>query len=505
MASKKIMAFEDHAETTQQTEQPSEHLVSLDASPTFQLLEQSGHTSEAIGQEIADIVQTSTALEAAADALGRAMGEGQMGVHGVRFANLAIESITGTLQGRSQRLAVCVEQYQRDPLTALKTAMEGVQTQADELWASIKAKLGALAQALGEKLKFFKDSMAHLEQRLLVSASNVERMQGEARSAFLKPQDWFIDVCYLGQAPPAGLKGIGKAVEDLLSESSHALSRSCHQYTQWLEENYAQATLDPNVFKGLKFKKCDFLIQNQKEFTLEQKPGLIKAQEGCAFYRGGELPGGKALFVHLSQDDEAGAAAIDALSKVYYQLEAFEPLSYNRTRLAITAGASLPVALYVGSVGGAVLGGAAGAVIAGTAPSAVSDASDYTKDADNNTHREGALPDADMVFHTLSQSQAKAVLSDVESGVQALRRMGEVVFKEVWLDEKFSQRMDSIIDKTETGSDENRLSVRLLKNTCFAIFELQGSFSSNVITYALRTYDSMLNYTEKSALQYHLT
>jgi hypothetical protein len=486
MTSKKIMAFEDHAQAMQQTEQQSADLVSLSTDPAFQMLEQSGHTSEAIGQELSDIVQTSTALEAAADALGRASGAGQMGVHGVRFANLAIESITSALSGRSERLAVCVQQYQQDPLGALTAAMQSVQAQADGLWASIKAKLIAMAQALGEKLRLFKHSVTKLEQRLSEATSSVGRMQSEARCGFLKPQDWFVDVCYLGHAAPAGLMGVGQAVEGLLSECTTTLSRFCLKYTQWLHEHGEHAKTDPSVFKSLKFKQCDFLIQDQKEFTVEGTLGLLKAQAGCAFYRGRELPGGKALFVHMSKTDEVGAAGIDALAKVNYQLDAFEPAAYNRMKLAVTAAASLPVTLYASSVAGAVLGGAAGGVTALELPPSTP-------------------VDKDMVFHTLSQSQAQGVLSDVTSGVQALRRLGEVMFKEVWVDEAFSQRMNSIINSTQTHSDENRLSVRLLKNTCFAIFELQGSFSSNVITYALRTYDSMLNYAEKSALQHHST
>jgi hypothetical protein len=545
MATKRIMAFEDNevAEISitelQANEQQAAALVSIATDPEFQQLEQSDHTTEVIGQEIAAVAQTSTALEAMADALHRASSEGQMGVHGVRFANLAIESLTSGSEGRSARLAISVEAYRQDPKAALKAAMEDVQAQSDGLWATIKAKLGAMAQALSEKFKFFKNNIAKLEQRLHGVDSVVKGMDGEVRCPFLKPQDWFLDLCYLGKAAPIGLEGIGKSVEKLLTESTNLLSQSSKRYIQWLGSNRDKALIEPAVYNNLKFKKNDFLIQNQKEFSQDRKLVLHKASEGCAFYRGDELPGGKSLFAHLCKTDESGAAAIDALGEVEYTLSPFEPASYNRMKLAITAAIALPIAAYVGAVGGSILGafvgatigGIAGAVATGTAGGVLTGATvtgvvgsyagaaggaylvakdaahkvlDYSKekDADGNAYGKNAAIDKDMVFYTLTKSNATSVLSDVKSGIQAMHRMEQVMFKEVWADKTFIRQMDDIIEGTEASGQSDRVSIRLLKNLCFAIFNLQVSFSSNVVAYALRTYNSMLNYVEKSALQY---
>lgn len=519
----------------QQNESDASALTGIAKNTEFLQLQESDQDTESLRADISADVEESVSMEAMADELDRAMAQEQLSISGVLFANLAIESLSSRTSGQKALPSLSMETYKKDPQKAIQAAMEDIKERASELWEGVKIKMASLADSLGAKLRAFQSNIARLEKRAVqvqIQLNVVKEKLGKdakPRVPILKPQDWFIDLCYHGKPPPPALRGVGKQVEGLLNETGRVVSGAVRNYSEWMKRNHAAALGDVDVFKSLKFRAGDFLVLHSKQFDENRKLGLNKPAPGNSFYRSDELPGGMALFTQVCKQDENGAASIQAVSRIEYQIREYDPTSYSRIKLAILAVIGVPVAAYLSFMGAAFVAantgaafaagmssGAKGALIfSGTAfkegsglvddiKGAIDKAKDFVKDKDSNGDAYGSSLklDKDMVFETLSPSEAQGVLSDLAAGVKAMRTWENLVFKEMWADEAFSDLMDKTILNKEKRDEANRVSVRLLKNLCFAILNLQTSLSTGIITYALRTYNAMLNYVQKSIYQY---
>ena len=528
------MAFEGLEEDVtpeelEAAEAQSTQLVSLGNDPEFQKLEEADDVGKAIQDTIGNTVEASTALEALSDALNASIKAGGLDKHGMMFANLAVESVR-TLHGvENDRLAISVESYRQDPLAALKTAMEDIQIQSQGLWSSIKEKLSTMAASLVAKLRSFKANVIKLEKRVNEVEALISHIGSSDKPSFgaLKPHDWFIDLCYHGKAAPKGLVGIGPAVDKLLKETADVLVSSVGKYNGWIKSNHSKALQDTTVFNSLKYKTSDFLILNQKQFTDERRVGWFKAIEGFSHYRSEELPGGMALFAHLARTDCSGVSAVPALDSIFYTLAQYDPVSYNLMKGALYTIGGLTLGSFVGIVVG--LGFAAPAIY--SAVSATSSAAmlasattagviastgakvgqgvggymgfkkGYEKDANGKLYGNKIKLTKDMLFETLTVAEMKRVISEVKKGIQALKAWETTIFKEIYKDKEASGIIDDFMYDAEPGTN-NRTSVRLLKELCFAVFGLTNALSYKSGSYALRTYNSMLNYVQKSSYQY---
>ena len=522
-----IMAFEGLEDTLNlaelnESETLSFKLVSVEHDPELQGMHESEALTAALTDEVTQTVEKSSSLEAMSDALSRSLAVEELSLHAVHFANLAIESMGYS----SRRLAISTEAYKQNPKHAIQVAIEDLREKASSLWSSVKEKMGSLAQALGAKLGLFKSSIEVLKKRVVEARTllgTAKSQHKEARLNVLKPQDWFVDLCYLGKAAPTGLVGTGKLVEQLLDQSSTLIVRTVNDYIDWVKKNHDKALTDPEVFKTLKFKRSSFLMLDQKVFTPGRNIGLAKVSAGCEFNRSHELPGGMALYAHLYHSDVEGADSVQAIGEVSYSIAAFDPFAYSRIKMAILAVIGIPLMAYVSQIVGLGIAAAGAETMAsgGLAAGAIAVVGDgmgasasfksatdallslaKQKDAGGNHFGSSVKIEKHMVFRTLTLAQAEKVLADVESGIAAMHKWQSVAMKEVWADQAYADLVDKTINRKETGDGVNRTAVRVLKQLLFAVVKLQVSVSSNTMTYALRTYNSMVNYVMKSMYQY---
>lgn len=501
----------------EEAEQLSAELVSAEADPEYQELQQLEVSGRASASAITNTVQTTTALEAMRDALGRASDEQALGIAGVHFANLAIESVTERFGHTPERLTISVEGYRNDPKEALAAAMEDLRVQSDGLWGTIKAQLTQMADALVTKLSSFKKNVGRLETRVAEVTAKVEAVPKEAVMNFgaLKPQDWFVHLCYHGKAAPKGLVGIGPAVEDLLNKSSKVMLSTVGRYNGWIKSNAQKALEDAEVFSSLRYKTSDFLILNQKAYDEKRRIRYTKADAGYRYYQSDELPGGMAFYSHLASADASGPGAVTSLANIRYQIEPYDVFSYNRVKAAVMMAAVVALSGYVGQA--VTLGYVIPMIKAGNAGSAMAavgatyvasmGASHAAKYRGHDKGSDGKYATGndlkltkDMIFETLTIPEAKRVLKEVTSGVKALRDWEHNSFKEVFKDKEAADLIERMIHAK--ASEDNRASARLLKKLCFAVLELQVTMAGQAMTYALRVYNAMLNYVQKSTYQY---
>lgn len=523
-----LSALEEAVAQLQQEEVKANELVSSEKDPEFQKLEEADLVGAAIQKDVIASVEASTALEAMAGALNKAMLDGDMSVHGIKFANIAIESLNASYGIKTTKLAISVEDYKQDPTRALKAAMEDIEVQSQSLWSSIKEKMVNMADSLVVKLSSFRKNIVRLELRMGQVEALVNKIDNGAQMRFtaLKPQDWFIDLSYHGKAAPKGLVGIGPAVEKLLKESVTVMTSVVGKYNGWIKANHEKAMSDSAAFSSLKYATRDFLILNQKPFDDSRRVVFTKASEGCGFYRSEELPGGMALYTHLAKKDHSGFVAISCLSEVNYRLAQFDPVSYNLVKGVITTCIGAAFGVFVGA---AVVAGFAYPLVAGTgaatklaatasvaagAYDTLSSAvefgavaggftggiSSFDKNSEGLRYGSKVKLTKEMVFQTLSLVEAKRVLAEIKRGIASMKAWETTVFKETYRDKEAADIIEKLLKRNTVKADG--ASVRLLKNLCFAIFNLQVSMSGKTLSYAIRTYNSMLNYVQKSSYQY---
>ena len=451
-----------------------------------------------VSEQINSDTDADIALEAITNYLSTTLNNGLHNEHTLSMANVAIESIYNRVNLKSDKITFSMEDYKKDPQESIRLALQDIKEKAASLWASVKQKITLLARFLGEKMNYFKRNLSNMKADIvrLEKIFNALDSKAEAKSKFLKPQSWFIDLMYSDKGMPEGLEGVGKAVEQLLREHSKMATSSVSKYTQWLINNYKKAETDSSAFSTLKISPNEFLLTGSNVF--DRSIGLKRPIGENMFYRSKELPGNKAFYTQVRPRDKTGISSIGTLSDVGFGIYDFDPQSYKLDRMKIVkiaAAGSIPWALGIAAITASSVVAAGAGLAYGVSLGAMINKA-KVEGTGNVIHI-----DKNMVFKTLSLIEVKKSISDLKSGVISLEKWYVSVFENNWK----QTELDKIINDV-TGLDRvsvnNNSSFRALKRYCMALLNLMSSTTVATHIYAFKTYGSMINYIDKSMHQY---
>jgi len=369
----------------------------------------------------------------------------------------------------------------------------------EDINVAVKEKITLLAKFLGEKMNYFKRNLSNMRAnvvRLEKILGTIDRSE-QAKSKYLKPQNWFIDLMYSDKGMPIGLTGIGKAIEDLIHSHRKMATTSVNKYTKWLLANYKQAQSDSKAFGTLKISPSEFILQGSSEFN--RSIGLKRPLGDNVFYRGKELPGNKAFYTQVRPKDKIGISSIGTIADVGFGIYDYDPQSYRLNRLNLYNISKISTISWVASMvlTFPLIGVTVGASVASLGPALYAI---YKSSAIAETGNNVRI-DKSMVFETLTIDQIKNVLNEVNKGIKELHNWHNDVFENNWK----KPELDSIINNI-TGLDRievnNNSSFRALKRYCMALLNLMNSTTIGVHAYAFKTYGAMINYADKSLKQY---
>jgi hypothetical protein len=477
-----------------------EGLVSIEADSDFlQMQEAEADGNESI-KSVIEETQASTALEAIASYLGNEIATEGYDIHTLHMTNVAVESICNKVDFKSTSVAFSLESYKADPKAELTAAMEGIKARASALWASVKDKIATVAKYLGEKLNYFKRNLA----KLMARTTRLENMLSKAddskgpKVVLLKPQSWFIDLMYTDGGMPKGMVGVGKDVESLLKSHTRMATDSFNKYSKWLTTHYKEAETNIRTFDTLRVSKNDFLVFNSTEFN--RSIGKRIPHDDNMFYRSPELPGGMAFYTEIRPNDTNGTKGISTLNDADFFIDKFDPQSYKIQRKILAEfSATSSFAWAAGSflTVGTGLGALSAILAVGWGVNAFYQ---NNKAKIESTGKKFTIP-KEMRFNTLTLAEAKKSLADVRLGIKALQEWYKAVFEANWTGGEIDKVINGIIglDRVEVSTNP---SFRALKRYCTALLNLMYSLTSNTHSYAFKTYNSMLNYTERSLRQY---
>jgi hypothetical protein len=451
--------------------------------------------------EITEETEASTALEAIASFLNASMESHTFDKVTLSMANVAVESICERVHFNSTKVAFSMETYSADPKKTLDVALEDIRERANAIWDSVKVKIASIARYLGEKMNYFKRNLAKLKARTdrLESEVNKHTSSEEAKSKFLKPDNWFINLMYSDKAMPVGLDGVGKAVESLLTENRKIATGTVDTYTKWLLTNCKNGSVED--FSTLKVHKDDFLLSGSTAFNRSIE--MLKPKGDNMFYRSKELPGNKAFYTEIQPKDKSGAGSIKMLNDVNFFMDNYDPQSYKlRLKKISEIQASSAVTWAFATAALAVIGFStiATGMAAGTLGYGLMSYLNNNKSKVENTGHELSI-DKDMLFHTLTIAEAKKVISDTRAGIKALQSWYTEVFEKNWKGDELDHIFNNVIG-TNRVEVNNSTNFRSLKLYCSALMNLMYNVTTNIHMYAFRTYNSMLNYVDKSIRQY---
>lgn len=481
-------------------EKDNSDISSIETSSEYGDLLASDDKCKTVSNEINNETEADVALETIANYLNNSLEESTFDKHTLNMANVAIESICENVNFKSSKNAFSLETYAINPKAAISAALEDIKERAAALWMSVRNKISELAQYLGEKMNYFKRNLSKMKYNVKLLEQKLSKIESnaEAKAKILKPQNWFIDLMYSDQGIPDGLAGVAGAVEQLLNDHRKIAVTSIEKYTRWLVSNYKEAEVDSKVYSTLKVYKNEFIIPGSTEFN--RSIGLKKPLGDCVFYRSKELPGNKAFYTEVKPKDYTGISGIGTISTVNFRIDHYDPQSFKMRMLNLQRISSMSVASWLLSTG--IYIGLTGSmsVPVGIAAVGVTLYTLYNSAKVKDTGVRVKI-EKDMVFKTLTLTEVRNVISDLKSSIVSLEKWYSDIFENNWK----QAELDKII-KNVTGINRvevnNSSSFRALKRYCMALLNLMNSTTVGIHAYAFKTYNSMINYVDKSLRQY---
>ncbi len=447
--------------------------------------------------EINENVEADVALEAISNYLNESLSNNTLNNTTLAMANVAIESICSNVNYKSEQLVFSMEAYNADPSGSIKLALEDIKERAAALWTAVKNNITTLAKYIGEKMNFFRRNLSNMKADILQLEKGLGNINKKtvAKSKYLKPQGWFIDLMYSDKGMPDGLKGIGDDVDELLKDHRKMATTCMGKYSKWLTSNYREAQRDPKVFNTLKVSKDEFLLKGAKEFN--RSIGFKAPHNENMFYRSKELPGNKAFYTSVKPLDRTGISAIGLLADVSFRIDDYDPQSYKLKMVQLTKIAALATPAWAAALALTlpVAGAVAGVALYGASLGAI-----ISNAKVENTGNTVSIED-DMVFKTLSLDECKRVLNELSRGAKLLQEWYTDVLEKDWTNSGIGDAYSDILGFSRIEVYNNS-GFRALKRYCMALIHLMSATTVGTHVYAFRTYDAMMNYVYKSLRQY---
>lgn len=355
-------------------------------------------------------------------------------------------------------------------------------------YSGIKKKLTSLAKHVAEVLAFFGRNLMKLKIRLkLLEQSLAEMKQEHPKLNAIKAENWCEYLCYSNKGFVGGLTGIGEAIEELISSHRKMSTDAVHKYTGWLKDNRAFFRDAPDTqavvgqFSELTSNSNEFLLPNMSLFN--RTIGLDEPADGFAFYRSKELPGGRAFYSEVCPGESKSTDVISALSGLNFRVDYFDPTSYKTMKMKVVAAVAIPMTMWLAYVNPA-LGLVAGA---GTALY-------LSQQKINGSGSEQVRMTKDMVYPCLTRVQLEKVVQVVKENIKALEKWDRDVLQDAWK----ANDIDEVIASVTDGEVEHPV----LKSYCNALLALIAKIGSGVQNYAFRVLNAMINFAQKSQIQY---
>ena len=443
--------------------------------------------SERANEEIQNNVGALVTLESIADHLRNNLNTGAAGL---TYANLALEAFSTRYKVPLDKFhTLNLESCEKDPVKEAELVLEGIgdtlsvvgQRLAKSLSNSITnvtAMLGSI-KAQNSKLG---EQIIDLER--LLEAKKKENINGP-KSLLLQPKRWFANLCFHASAPSRGLTEIHPLVQYALSGTLDITKSQTAKYVQWINRNKNNVS-DPSVFASLNYKTQDFVLKDSTKFN--GRLNDIKPDDGEAIYRSKELPGGQAVYAHVSDKDLSGVAVNEALWNTWWRIEDFDAVQYQnyKTKLFLFAmllpntwGILVENYLQTGNI--------------------------LTTRTEKRTE-DGQLAQQpkvkitrDFAFETLSIPEIERVIREAKEGQKSIDRWlveTNQIVRGLYIPELTPAANDIEKQKKKSGTQ------RALLDLMHSVSGLHENVTRCVPAYAIRTYTSMLRYATRSLAQY---
>jgi hypothetical protein len=466
MARNKIMLALEEAVAEVQTLDNTFSLLPNEPLEEISCLEVADCTCARLAEEIVVAKDARIALEAIARYLSKVPQE-QFNDTSLKLANISIESICLNTNLPVSKMSFSMESYTKDPKVALEEALLDIEDKSKAIWKMISEKVSLLLIMTADKMDMVKRGIAKLEAR--VDKLELMVLSKEGKTALLeytRPSFNFTNLLYSHKGFPENGTGVMADLDKLMTVHAATFDSMISRSINWLSVNAPKVAYPSKIADSF---SIDPSFMTHFTMTGEVNPVITETTQAMlAACSEGQwhcslcLPGCQAVWVRTANLNQTGEDAIDAFCSLSTAIvDHHDEQRISRFSEMLKHSRSNP--------------------------------SEWFSLQDN-------LDQSDVAFETLSLEEASKRLKEVKATLEVFKTWYSVTFGQIWKNAQFDMVCKDFIYKADTPGVQANIDavVKLILGT-LGMMELS---TQDIPSYCLTTCNSLLNYVEKSLVQY---